>query len=86
MFPTFIIAGLGMVGAGIVLNIVQYWPVFSEVGVIIMVPSLLGLKGNLEMTLASRLSTACNLGKLDTRCVELFPVVMIVFPVSGQWL
>jgi len=71
VFPTFIIAGLGMVGAGIVLNIVQYWPVFSEVGVIIMVPSLLGLKGNLEMTLASRLSTACNLGKLDTRSVAV---------------
>ena len=69
VFPTFIIAGLGMVAAGLVLNVVQYWPVFSEVGVIIMVPALLGLKGNLEMTLASRLSTAANLGKLDSRAV-----------------
>eukprot|EP00092_Neocalanus_flemingeri_P017053 GFUD01018441.1.p1 GENE.GFUD01018441.1~~GFUD01018441.1.p1 ORF type:complete len:470 (+),score=42.68 GFUD01018441.1:662-2071(+) len=67
VFPTFIIAGLGMVAAGVVLNQVQYWPVFTEVGVIIMVPALLGLKGNLEMTLASRLSTACNLGKLDCK-------------------
>ena len=32
--------------------------IFFQVGVIIMVPALLGLKGNLEMTLASRLSTA----------------------------
>merc|ERR1719282_1519370 len=67
VFPTFIIAGLGMVAAGLVLNVVQFWRVFSEVGVIIMVPALLGLKGNLEMTLASRLSTASNMGKLDCR-------------------
>jgi len=67
VFPTFIIAGLGMVAAGLVLSKVQFWPVFTEVGVIIMVPALLGLKGNLEMTLASRLSTACNLGKLDCK-------------------
>ena len=32
MFPTFIIAGLGMVAAGLVLNVVQFWSVFSEVG------------------------------------------------------
>ena len=31
----------------------------------IMVPALLGLKGNLEMTLASRLSTHANMGHLD---------------------
>lgn len=37
--------------------------VVSEV--FILVPALLGLKGNLEMTLASRLSTQANLGLLD---------------------
>lgn len=31
----------------------------------ILVPALLGLKGNLEMTLASRLSTQANLGFMD---------------------
>jgi len=67
VFPTFLIAGLGMVAAGMVLNIVQFWPVFTDAKVIIMVPALLGLKGNLEMTLASRLSTACNMGKLEDR-------------------
>lgn len=37
--------------------------VVSEV--FILVPALLGLKGNLEMTLASRLSTQANLGLMD---------------------
>ena len=32
----------------------------------ILVPALLGLKGNLEMTLASRLSTLANLGLMDS--------------------
>lgn len=33
--------------------------------VFILCPALLGLKGNLEMVLASRLSTASNMGLLD---------------------
>ena len=57
LFP-FLVAGFGMVGAGIVLDIVQHWNVFKEINeLFILVPALLGLKGNLEMTLASRLST-----------------------------
>lgn len=31
----------------------------------ILIPSLLGLKGNLEMTMASRLSTEANMGHMD---------------------
>ena len=58
IFLPFIVAGYGMVGAGVVLDIVQHWPVFVQVNeLFILVPALLGLKGNLEMTLASRLST-----------------------------
>lgn len=65
--PPYLCAGLGMVAAGLVLDSVQYWPVFQTLPeLFIMVPALIGLKGNLEMTLASRLSTHANLGDLDT--------------------
>lgn len=64
----FLAAGFGMVAAGVVLDTVQHWPVFQEMSqLFILVPALLGLKGNLEMTLASRLSTQANLGHMDTR-------------------
>lgn len=67
VFFPFLIAGLGMVGAGLVLDVVQHWPVFQTVTeLFILVPALLGLKGNLEMTLASRLSTQANLGRMQS--------------------
>ncbi|KAM9320199.1 solute carrier family 41 member 1 [Gastrophryne carolinensis] len=66
LFP-FLLAGFGTVAAGMVLDIVQHWEVFKAVTeVFILVPALLGLKGNLEMTLASRLSTAANIGHMET--------------------
>uniref|UniRef100_A0A8C4I382 Solute carrier family 41 member n=1 Tax=Dicentrarchus labrax TaxID=13489 RepID=A0A8C4I382_DICLA len=43
------------------------WDVFQEITeIFILVPAVLGMKGNLEMTLASRLSTAVNAGKMET--------------------
>ncbi|TWW75651.1 Solute carrier family 41 member 2 [Takifugu flavidus] len=55
----FLLAGLGTVFAGLLLEVLQTWDVFQEIAaLLILVPALLGMKGNLEMTLASRLSTA----------------------------
>ncbi|CAF1065993.1 unnamed protein product [Rotaria magnacalcarata] len=67
IFP-FMIAGLGLVTAGLVLERVKELKVFKEITEIyILIPALLGLKGNLEMTLASRLSTHANIGTMDNR-------------------
>ncbi|OAD56481.1 Solute carrier family 41 member 1 [Eufriesea mexicana] len=76
VFIPFLIAGLGMVGAGLVLDLVHHWVVFEEVSeLMILVPALLGLKGNLEMTLASRLSTQANLGHMDTPKQQWYMIV-----------
>ncbi|XP_061577414.1 solute carrier family 41 member 2 [Cololabis saira] len=62
----FLLAGLGTVSAGMLLDVVQSWDVFQEVTeIFILVPAVLGMKGNLEMTLASRLCTAVNAGKME---------------------
>ncbi|XP_011474834.1 solute carrier family 41 member 2-like [Oryzias latipes] len=62
----FLLAGLGTVSAGMLLNVIQSWDVFLEVTeIFILIPAVLGMKGNLEMTLASRLSTAVNAGKME---------------------
>jgi hypothetical protein len=59
VFIPFMIAGFGMMAAGLLLDAVQHWDVYVNINeIFILVPALLGLKGNLEMTLASRLSTA----------------------------
>ncbi|XP_052753134.1 solute carrier family 41 member 1 isoform X3 [Galleria mellonella] len=63
----FFIAGCGTIGAGLVLGTVKDWDVFVNVSAIfVLVPSLSGLKGNLDMCLASRLSTQANLGNMDS--------------------
>ncbi|KDR12277.1 hypothetical protein L798_13766, partial [Zootermopsis nevadensis] len=61
----FFLAGVGTIGAGLTLG--YEWAVFKDVSaLLILVPPLLGLKGNLDMCLASRLSTQANMGKMDS--------------------
>uniref|UniRef100_A0A6P6YB30 Solute carrier family 41 member 1-like n=1 Tax=Dermatophagoides pteronyssinus TaxID=6956 RepID=A0A6P6YB30_DERPT len=67
MIIPFFLSGLGCGLAGIVLNHVAEWPVFIDIPQIsIMVPAFIGMIGNIETTLASRLSTNANLGRMDT--------------------
>ena len=58
LIPPFVIAGVGMVISGVLLQTVETWRVFEHLGELVpLVPPLLALKGNLEMTFASRVST-----------------------------
>ncbi|KAF9898751.1 hypothetical protein BX616_003657 [Lobosporangium transversale] len=64
---TLVFAVVGLIFAGWLLDVIQHWQVFVDISeLIILIPILLNLKGNLEMNLASRLSTAANMGLLDT--------------------
>lgn len=83
-FP-FLLAGLGMVAAGLLLEKASSWYFLQTVQeALIMVPALLGLKGNLEMTLASRLSTLANLGRMDSRQQQLSALISNVALVQAQ--
>ncbi|KYN13135.1 PREDICTED: solute carrier family 41 member 3-like [Trachymyrmex cornetzi] len=64
----FLIAGMGTIGAGRVLTMAKNMPAFLEVPqLLILTTSLQGLKGNLDMCLASRLCTQANLGNMNNR-------------------
>lgn len=72
VFIPFLVAGFGNVGAGLILDHVQFWPVFrASKELFILVASFLGFKGNLEMTLAARLATQANCGQLDTLLAQI---------------
>jgi solute carrier family 41 len=54
----------------------QEYEVFKEVKALyILVPSIIGLKGNLDMCLASRLSTQAHLGTMKSKR-ELFKMIV----------
>ncbi|KAG9284767.1 hypothetical protein G9A89_000916 [Geosiphon pyriformis] len=69
--PPLLVAVAWSVLAGSLLDIVKDWDSFVQVKeLFILVPVLLNLKGNLEMNLASRMSTSANLGELDKPSVR----------------
>uniref|UniRef100_A0A914DWL3 SLC41A/MgtE integral membrane domain-containing protein n=1 Tax=Acrobeloides nanus TaxID=290746 RepID=A0A914DWL3_9BILA len=84
-FIPFLLAGVGMAGAGLLLDRATNWTFLREMPeAMILVPALLGLKGNLEMTLASRLSTMANLGLMDTKAQQLRALISNVSLVQAQ--
>ncbi|RWS20938.1 solute carrier family 41 member 2-like isoform X2, partial [Leptotrombidium deliense] len=67
IFP-FVLSGFGNLGAALILSSVELWPVFVNIPQLnALVPPLLGLKGNVELTLSSRLSTHANLGRFKKK-------------------
>ncbi|EJU05838.1 hypothetical protein DACRYDRAFT_113872 [Dacryopinax primogenitus] len=66
--PTLLFTIIGMVFSGELLVRISTWPAFARVPeLLILVPVLDNLKGNVEMNLSSRLGTAANTGMLDKR-------------------
>ncbi|KAL1430220.1 hypothetical protein MTO96_015285 [Rhipicephalus appendiculatus] len=58
VFLPFLLAGMGSVAASLLLDHVKDWPVYSAYReLFVLIPPLLGLNGNLEMTLVARMST-----------------------------
>ncbi|KAF7290467.1 Mg transporter [Mycena kentingensis (nom. inval.)] len=66
--PTLLFMTLGLLFTGEMLDHVSRWQAMSQVDQLIMiVPVVLNLKGNLEMNLSARLGTAANVGDLDDK-------------------
>uniref|UniRef100_A0AC35FUE8 SLC41A/MgtE integral membrane domain-containing protein n=1 Tax=Panagrolaimus sp. PS1159 TaxID=55785 RepID=A0AC35FUE8_9BILA len=62
-----LLASGGLYFAGIILRIVTHNPAFQSYPELLkVIPLLLGLKGSIEMTYASRLSTMANTNRLNT--------------------
>ncbi|CAF0722330.1 unnamed protein product [Adineta steineri] len=83
VFIPFMIAGFGMVVTRLVFERVMGLNVFKEITEIyILVPALLGLKENLEMRLASRLSIQANIGNIALTQLQAIVVDFLVALVS----
>ncbi|KAF9058546.1 Mg transporter [Rhodocollybia butyracea] len=64
--PTLLFTTVGLLFTGELLDHVSRWRAMLEVDQLIMIiPVILNLKGNLEMNLSARLGTAANVGELD---------------------
>ncbi|KAL5512012.1 NGG1 [Sanghuangporus vaninii] len=66
--PTLLLTTVGLLFTGELLDHVSHWKAMQRIDeLIIIIPVILNLKGNLEMNLSSRLGTAANVGELDER-------------------
>ncbi|KAI6021150.1 Mg transporter [Pisolithus marmoratus] len=64
--PTLLLTTVGLLFTGELLDHVSRWRAMRAINELIMiVPVILNLKGNLEMNLSVRLGTAANMGSLD---------------------
>ncbi|KXN83227.1 Solute carrier family 41 member 1 [Leucoagaricus sp. SymC.cos] len=64
--PTLLLTTISLLFTGKLLDQVSHWRAMKEVDQLIMIiPVVLNLKGNLEMNLSARLGTAANVGDLD---------------------
>ncbi|EAU81850.1 solute carrier family 41 member 1 [Coprinopsis cinerea okayama7 len=64
--PTLLLTTISLLFSGKLLDQVSRWRAMREVDQLIMIiPAILNLQGNLEMNLSARLSTAANIGELD---------------------
>ncbi|EIN07878.1 Mg transporter [Punctularia strigosozonata HHB-11173 SS5] len=65
--PTLLLTTLGLLFTGELLDHVAHWRAMKRVNELLMIiPVILNLKGNLEMNLSARLGTAANMGELDS--------------------
>ncbi|KAF8549806.1 hypothetical protein OG21DRAFT_1514796 [Imleria badia] len=64
--PTLLLTTVSLLFTGELLDHVSRWQAMRTIGELIMiVPVIMNLKGNLEMNLSARLATAANIGQLD---------------------
>ncbi|KAI0261732.1 hypothetical protein BC834DRAFT_894338 [Gloeopeniophorella convolvens] len=69
--PTLLFTTVGLLFTGELLDTISHWRAMTRINELIMiVPVILNLKGNIEMNLSARLSTAANMGDLDTPSVR----------------
>ncbi|KDQ59811.1 hypothetical protein JAAARDRAFT_153894 [Jaapia argillacea MUCL 33604] len=64
--PTLLFTTIGSLFTGELLDHISHWKAMTRVDELIMIiPVMLNLQGNLEMNLSARLGTAANIGELD---------------------
>ncbi|KAI0303295.1 hypothetical protein B0F90DRAFT_1816136 [Multifurca ochricompacta] len=69
--PTLLFTTVGIVFTGELFDKISHWKAMTSVNeLILIVPVILNLKGNIEMNLSSRLGTASHMGDLDIPSVR----------------